>query len=75
MDALTVNDSVSVAQDLVAEGTATLDALAVTELSAQGIEAKSLTTGTLAADDVFGSAVTATTGQIQTLQTGKCSGC
>ncbi|WP_299800191.1 polymer-forming cytoskeletal protein [uncultured Ruegeria sp.] len=75
VEALTANDSVSVARDLVAEGTATLDALAVTDLSAQGIEAKSLTTGTLAADNVFSSAVTANTGQIQTLKTGTCSGC
>jgi len=75
VEALTANDSVSVARDLVAEGAATLDALAVTDLSAQGIEAKSLTTGTLAADNVFSSAVTANTGQIQTLKTGTCSGC
>ncbi len=74
-DTLTTNGSVSVAQDLVAEGTTSLDALAVTDLSAQSIETLSLTTGTLAADDVFGTAATVNTGQIQTLITGTCTGC
>ncbi len=74
-DTLSVGGSVAVQQDIVVEGTTTLDVLAVTDLTAGDIEAQSVTAGTLAADDVFGTATTATTGQIQTLITGTCSGC
>lgn len=74
-DTLSVGGSVAVQQDIVVEGTTTLDVLAVTGLTAGDIEAHSVTAGTLAADDVFGTETTATTGQIQILTTGTCSGC
>ncbi|WP_299083351.1 hypothetical protein [uncultured Ruegeria sp.] len=72
---LTTASSVSVNQDLVVEGTTTLDVLAVNDLSAKGIEAGRITAGTLAADTVFGTTANLETGQLERLNTGGCVGC
>ena len=72
---LTVAGSVAVNQDLVAEGTTTLDVLAVNDLSAKGIEAGRITAGTLATDTVFGATANVETGRLERLNTGGCVGC
>ncbi|WP_170565578.1 hypothetical protein [Ruegeria atlantica] len=72
---LTASGPVSVDNDLVVGGAARLGALAVSDVSARRIQAASLLVGTVAANAAFVTVTRATTGQIQALITGRCSGC
>jgi hypothetical protein len=74
-ESLNTTGTFAVNQDLVVNGTATVDTLAATDLSAQTLDASIISAGALTSVNIIGGTVTANTGQIQTLVTGNCVGC
>ena len=74
-DSLTTTGSFAVNQDLVVGGTAAVDALAATSLSAQALDASIISVGTLTSVNIIAETVNATRGQIQRLVTENCAGC
>ena len=74
-DSVTTTGSVSINNDLVVEGSISVEALAATDLSANALNTDILSVGTLTSVSIIGTSVSATTGQIQSLIVENCEGC